>query len=118
MCMYAGHSSRKCFSSSTLLGQKGRKRKSFGIFGFECLPFCPNKVEDEKHFLLECPAYIHIRSDLYNEAKNIFPTITNQPYSYRFRTLMKESLVFPVPTFIYRAMEVREFLLVRPRCHE
>ena len=46
-------------------------------------PFRPNKVEDEKHFLLECPTYKHIRSDLYNEAKNIFPAITNQPYNYR-----------------------------------
>ena len=98
--------------------EKGRHLKPKVSKEMRSCPFCPNKVEDEKHFLLECPTYKHIRSDLCNEAKNIFPTITNQPYSYRFKTLMKESLVFPVSTFIYRAMEVREFLLIRRRCHE
>ena len=105
-------------SNHKLMIEKGRHSKPKIPKELRFCPFCPNKVEDEKHFLLECPTYKHIRSDLYNEAKNIFPTITNQPYSYRFRTLMKESLVFPVSTFIYRAMEVREFLLIRPRCHE
>ena len=41
---YIGHSSRKCTSSSTLPGQKGQKRCSFGVLGVVCLPFSMFKV--------------------------------------------------------------------------
>ena len=37
--LYTGHSNRKCISSSTLFGQNGQNRFSFGVFGCVCLPF-------------------------------------------------------------------------------
>ena len=104
-------------SNHTLMIEKGRHSNPKMAKELRFCPFCPNKVEDEKHFLLECPTYEHIRSDLYNDAKNISPTITNQPYSYRFTSLMKESLTIPVSSFTFRAMELREFLLAKHKTH-
>ena len=81
-------------------------------------PFCPNTVEDEKHFLLKCQTYKYLRSDLYSEVKNIFPSICNQPHDYRFLVLMRDVNAGPVSRFAFRAMELREFLLASYRTHD
>ena len=58
-------------SNHTLMIEKGRHLSPKMAKELRFCPFCPNKVEDEKHFLLECPTYKYIRSDLYNDAKFI-----------------------------------------------
>ena len=74
-------------------------------------PFCPNIVEDEKHFLLGCKTYSHIRADFLDKAKQVFPSICNQPYDLRFFNLMSDPTITPISNFAHRAMELREFLL-------
>lgn len=81
-------------------------------------PFCPNRIEDEKHFLLSCHTYRYLRSDLYNKVKSNCPSICNQPHDYRFLTLMRDVTAAPVSHFIFRAMELREYLLDRPKMHD
>ena len=78
-------------------------------------PFCPNMIEDEKHFLITCGIYKYLRTHLYTEAKNVYPFICNQPYDVRFIQLMSDSLTVPVSRFVFRAMELREFLSKKPR---
>ena len=78
-------------------------------------PFCPNIIENEKHFLITCGIYKHLRTHLYTEAKNVYPFICNQPYDVRFIQLMSDSLTVPVSRFVFCAMELREFLSKKPR---
>ena len=103
-------------SNHRLMIEKGRHSKIDKHLRF--CPFCPNRVEDEKHFFLECPTYKYMRSDLYSEVKTAFPTITNQPNDYRFLTLMKDVNSSPVSRFIFRAMEVRDFLTSMHKTHD
>ena len=78
-------------------------------------PFCPNRIEDEKHFLIACPIYGHLRAELYSEAKLIFPTICIQPYDFRLINLMRGVVAAPVSRFTFKAIELREFLLAGHR---
>ena len=100
-------------SNSVLMIEKGRHQNIDKNLRF--CPFCKDQVEDEKHFLLECPVYKFIRSDLYKEVKRVNASICNQPYSYRFLTLMRDTNTAPVSRFIFKAMELREYLQSKPR---
>ena len=100
-------------SNSVLMIEKGRHQNIDKNLRF--CPFCTDKVEDEKHFLLECPIYKFIRSDLYSEVKRVNASICNQPYSYRFLTLMRDINTAPVARFVYKAMELREYLQSKPK---
>ena len=81
-------------------------------------PFCPNRIENEKHFLIECQVYKNLRSDLYTEIENIFPSIRNQPHDYKFLNLMKDVTTASVSRFTSKAMELREFLLANHKPHD
>ena len=103
-------------SNSKLMIEKGRHLGIDG--GLRFCPFCPNVVEDEKHFLVKCQTYKYLRSDLYSEVKNFFPSICNQPHDYRFLTLMRDINAAPVSRFALGAMELREFLLANYKTHD
>ena len=81
-------------------------------------PFCPNRIEDEKHFLIKCQTYKYLRSGLYDETKTIFPSICNQTQDYRILTLMRDVTTASVSRFVFRAMELREFLLSKRKIHD
>ena len=98
-------------SNHKLMIEKGRHSSIHRDFRF--CPFCPNKVESEKHFLLECQTYKYLRADLYTEAQTITPTICNQPYDLRFLNLMGPAMTTPVSRFTFKAMELRDFLLAK-----
>ena len=48
--------------------------------------------------------YKYLRSDLYSEVKNFFPSICNQPHAYRFLILMRDVNAAPVSRFALRAI--------------
>ena len=98
-------------SNHKLIIEKGRHSNVNRDFRF--CPFCPYKVENEKHFLLECEALKILRSDLYDEVKLKIPSICNQPHDLRFLNLMGETMTNSVATFTFKAMELREFLLAK-----
>ena len=77
-------------------------------------PFCPNIIENEKHFLTRCPQYRHLREELFNQVKTVIPQIHNRCDDQKFLNLMSS---FPnhVARFSLKAMELREFLSERPR---
>ncbi len=95
-------------SNHKLMIEKGRHSSIHRDLRF--CPFCPNKVENEKHFLLECQTYKYLRADLYTEAKTIIPSICNQPHDLRFLSLMGATMTTPLYRFTSRAMELRDFL--------
>ena len=76
-------------SNHRLMIEKGRHTNVNRDFRF--CPFCRDKVENEKHFLLECETFKLLRSDLYDEVKLKIPSICNQPHDLRFLNLMGET---------------------------
>ena len=79
-------------------------------------PFCPDKVEDESHFLLFCPTYRIQRKTFFD------PIIRNQ---FIFSCLSVEKKMEyllckmdrDICQFIANSMEIREFLVNNPRIH-
>ena len=75
-------------SSHHLMIEKGRHIGVESKFRF--CPFCPNQVEDEKHFLMECKTYSILRKDFFDKvSKEIFVS----PYcckTQKFITFMSD----------------------------
>lgn len=76
-------------------------------------PFCKNQVEDEKHFLLKCPIYRFRQSRLsFALEKNLsfrFYT-TDEKFHYLMTENHRE-----VALFIFKAFELRSFLITNPK---
>ena len=96
-------------SNHNLMIEKGRHSNINKELRF--CPFCPNKIENEKHFLMECQTYKHLRIKLYRDIENIFPSIHDQPYDQKFLNLMRDVSTASVSRFTAKAMELRTFLL-------
>ena len=80
-------------------------------------PFCPNKVEDEFHFLIKCPTYMIQRQNLLEQIKTIVIEFFNpNDEQFLFWFLLNNPMIsHMVGRFIRVTMEVREFLLDSPR---
>ena len=52
-------------------------------------PHCPDSIETEEHFLIECPAY-EDRVHLFNKVKNVAPQFTNLNSREKFIYLMTQ----------------------------
>ena len=81
-------------------------------------PFCPNFIEDELHFLLDCRSYKPIRSMFmemilkqHNFLFHLFST------EQKFRYLLT-NLCHVTADFIYKICELRDFLLQHPKRRE
>ena len=80
-------------------------------------PFCPDKVEDEFHFLLKCPTYNNLRQNLIDE---INPIIIGFYYpkdeQFLFWFLLNNPMISHlVARYIRLSMELRAFLLDGPK---
>ena len=100
-------------SNHKLMIEVGRHR-GLGNRGERLCPFCPDQVEDETHFLLFCPAYIYQR-------QIFLDPITNQNYNFK-NLSVAEKLEFlmckmdrDLCTFIANSMDIREFLINKPK---
>ena len=75
---------------------------------------CPkcesNKIEDELHFLLECPYYIELRTKLENIVKIKSPLINNLSSSDKMCWIMSnsdEDIIKELANYIYNATTLR-----------
>ena len=58
-------------------------------------PFCRcNVIEDEVHFLFQCPTYSVIRNKFYYKVKTLIPNITQLPINGLINELMNSSNYF------------------------
>ena len=63
--------------------------------------FCGcNVIEDEVHFLFQCPTYSMIRNEFYNEVKTLISNITQSPINGLTNELMNSSNYFINVPFI------------------
>ena len=78
-------------------------------------PFCgSNLIEDEVHFLFQCPTYSMIRNKFYYKVKTLIPNITQLPINGLINELMNSSNYFiniQFPKYISACFAVRDKLL-------
>ena len=76
-------------------------------------PFCPNQVEDEYHFLFECSNMKHLREEL------LKPTMSAPGFEFFSKDIKLKTLIsepqYDTCKFIAKGMELREFLVSKPR---
>ena len=81
-------------------------------------PFCPNHVENEVHFLINCPTFSFHRDSLITLATNTIPEFRTCNDVEKIQILMTENdIIKTTAKFIRTAVEVREFLVKPHRCN-
>ena len=76
-------------------------------------PFWPNKVEDEIHFLLECPTYNIPRNELMNNLEN--PPAPSLPIQDKFKEIMSPKNAQFIAKTVDTLFQIRNFLVNKPR---
>ena len=99
-------------SNHSLMIEKGRHQKLDKNQRF--CPFCPDVVEDEIHFLLKCKTYHNLRRVFLADAEKDISVLPQQSDVQQFCSLIN---LTPHITsqFLYRALELREFILRKHR---
>ena len=76
--------------------------------------FCPDRIEDEAHFLFQCPTYQILRE------RYLEPVIENIrgfeffPIDFKVKAIMSE-MKYGTCKFIAEATDLREFLISKPK---
>ena len=78
-------------------------------------PFCTSKVEEEHHFLLNCPMYTHLRERLFAEIIKTIPDFYYPPdENFLFWFLLKCPIISHCTAhFINQADDLRSFLIAK-----
>ena len=97
-------------SDHNLMIEKGRHKGVHKNLRF--CSFCQGTVEDELHFLINCPIYKYLRIPVMNSLS--IENIEATPIKEVFNTLMTKSTI-EVAKFIHKAFELREFLINKPK---
>ena len=79
--------------------------------------FCPTIVEDEAHFLFQCPISNHLRLRFLEPITRGIIGFEFFPAEYKLKTLMTE-VKYDTCKFISDAMELRNFLISKPKRQE
>lgn len=75
-------------------------------------PFCPTKIEDEAHFLLECKVFITLRIELFNKVLKEEGHFMQLENSEKFVTLLSNPAVMHhTANHISKTFHIREYLL-------
>ena len=77
-------------------------------------PFCPNVVENEKHFMFICPSYTHLRKRYLEPVCNSIPSFQYLPHDAKLQALLS-SLEKGTCKFIASSMDLRKFLTSKPK---
>lgn len=78
-------------------------------------PFCPTKVEDEEHFLMECPTYKHPRNKIRTTGPLNTQNFRQLPKKDQFVKLMTNNNTLIIAKYIHNLMEIRNFLIQNPK---
>ena len=78
-------------------------------------PFCPSVVEDEVHFLLECPVYSHPRMEMIKKVVTKNPYFIHKSIKQKFTELMTPQNAQFVAKTVHIFFEIRSFLFNKPR---
>ena len=77
-------------------------------------PFCPDFVENEFHFMFSCPTYTHLRARYLRPITDNIRNFNYLPHDGKIRVLLS-NLELDTTKFIVNSMELRNFLISRPK---
>ena len=77
-------------------------------------PFCPNSVEDEFHFLLECKVYENRRENFLYPIIETIPAFLGLTRAEKIEILMCE-MDKNICKYISNSLAIRDFLGARPK---
>ena len=77
-------------------------------------PFCPNLIEDEKHFLFTCPIFTHLRTRYLAPVCEHIRSYQYLPHDAKLQALM-HNMESETCKFIASSMELRMFLISEPK---
>ena len=102
-------------SNHTLMIEKGR-HKGLGKEERIC-PFCAeDKVEDEYHFVFECPTFNRPRRELFSKILSAYPNFHCVPPTDKIKIVLdREDTAEDCCVFLEKAFSVREFLINKPK---
>ena len=99
-------------SNHNLMIETGRHKKL--TKEMRVCPFCPNLVETESHFLLNCTTYNTVRDQIFNsisERNPMFPLYTtNEKLQYIMTNINND-----VAIYIANCFKIRAFLITHPK---
>ena len=78
-------------------------------------PFCPTVVEDEVHFLIDCPIYAYPRDEMIKSILHKTPLFNLKSPKQKFLYLMAPENAQCVAKSIHNFFEIRNFLINKPR---
>ena len=97
-------------SNHTLLIETGRHKKL--PKEMRVCPFCPNSVEDELHFVLQCPTYTILRDKILNNLAETNPLLNlcsqGEKFKYIMRNINRDIALFVTNCFNLRACLVSQ----------
>ena len=102
-------------SNNTLNIEKGRHTTPKTPKELRFCPFCPNRVEDEVHFLLECLTYQFPRSQILQNIANDTQTFLHKTSNEQLLALMTHEDAQFVAKTINTLFEIRNFLINKPK---
>ena len=102
-------------SNHRLMIEKGRHENLQRVD--RVCPFCTQRVvEDEPHFIFDCPTYSHLRAQLYLAIEEIFPLFNLLPIADKLKiALASIEIVNYTGIFLEKAISLRDFLICKPR---
>ena len=77
-------------------------------------PFCPLKIENEIHFLFECPIFSTLRTRLIDPITNAIPGFIYLSGDSKLQLLL-DNIDINTCNYIDNSMELRAFLVSRPK---
>ena len=78
-------------------------------------PFCPNTIESEIHFLVNCPTYRKPRDAMIAMMTLDRPSFAHYTPNEKLQYLLSEENTQFVSTFVHNLFEIRKFLIERPK---
>ena len=101
-------------SDHNLMIESGRHRKI--VKENRLCPFCPKAIEDEIHFMLDCPCYTNLRNETWHQAVRDVPGFTRFNPQEKFKFVLTENYsIITVSKFIEMAFSLRAFLINKPK---
>ena len=118
---YTSQMAIKAFKLSTMVEEKfeiyfsqmGRHNKIPKELRF--CPFCPNQIESEIHFLIECNSYKEPRQDFMQIMTDNRPSLTYYTTTEKFLHILSEEFAPFTAKFVHNCFSIREFLIANHR---
>ena len=103
------------FSNHSLNIETGRHKKIPKHLRF--CPSCPNSIESEIHFLIECKTYSTLRGEILNELTKNTPNFAFYTPTEKFQFVISEENIVLTSKFVHHCFELRKFLDANPKQH-